>query len=105
MSDDTEPAAAPKRQTEPPKPARPRVEDAPTPAPEPVAEPVQTNYSPFTEGHVLEDLINASTVLLGVLPEVVSGAAHKAGWEMTQTVTVEQAKQAISTFLATPAKS
>lgn len=58
---------------------------------------------PVVEGHLLSDLTNASQVLVGCSPDVLAGAAHKAGWEMTETVTVEQAKQAVSEFLSIPA--
>jgi hypothetical protein len=55
------------------------------------------------EEHVVEDLIVGAPGLLGVSPEVLAGAAAQAGWEMTQSISIDAAKRAVEQFLTTPA--
>jgi hypothetical protein len=56
-----------------------------------------------SEIHLVEDLMNASAPMFGVPPEVVAGAAHAAGLEMTSEVTQADMAGHINAFMAQPA--
>jgi hypothetical protein len=65
---------------------------------EKLANPPQSN-----EMHLASDLMAASRTLFGVPPEVVAGAMHHAGIEMTQEVTVESVAANIESYMDQPA--
>lgn len=56
-----------------------------------------------TELHVASDLMDASRTHFGVPPEIVAGALHHAGVEMTDEVTVETVAAHIESFMDVPA--
>ena len=56
-----------------------------------------------TEKHQVEDLIAAAQGCFGTNPEIVAGAAHMAGLEMTDEITLDVMAGHIKSFLATPA--
>lgn len=55
------------------------------------------------EMHVAADLMEASRTHFGVPPEIVAGALHHAGVEMTDEVTVETVAGHIESFMDVPA--
>lgn len=55
------------------------------------------------ELHQISDLMAASSRLYGVAPEVVAGACHLAGLEMTNEVTSDDLATHIRSFLDQPA--
>lgn len=55
------------------------------------------------ELHVASDLMAASRTLYGVAPEIVAGALHNAGVEMTDEVTAESISAHIQSFMDLPA--
>jgi primosomal protein N' len=55
------------------------------------------------ELHVAADLMPASSLLFGVPPEVVAGAIHFAGLEMTDEITTGDLATHIKSFMDQPA--
>src|SRR4051812_13487671 len=55
------------------------------------------------ELHVASDLMAAATRLYGVPPEVVAGAMHNAGLEMTDELTIGDLETHIKSFMDQPA--
>lgn len=66
-------------------------------------ETVQVANEPDNELHQVEDLVASSSRIYGVPPEVVAGAAHFAGLEMTSESTIPALADHIKAFMAQPA--
>lgn len=71
--------------------------------PEPPEEAAPVTAQPKHEKHLVEDLILGGPTMFNNSAEVISGAAHQAGWEMTTEVTESEMKGAITNYLKTPA--
>ena len=78
---------------------------APTPQEAQAAETAEILQGAQDDGekHVISDLMAASTRLFGVPPEVVAGAAHHAGLEMTDECSIPALASTIQAFMAEPA--
>lgn len=70
---------------------------------EETARALEENRREDNEMHQVSDLMAASSRLYGVAPEVVAGACHHAGLEMTQEVTAGDLQAHIRSFLDQPA--
>jgi hypothetical protein len=78
---------------------------APTPQEAQAAETAEMLQTAKDDGekHVISDLMQASTRIFGVPSEVVAGAAHFAGLEMTDETSIPELANTIQAFMAEPA--
>lgn len=70
---------------------------------EETAQALEENRREDNEMHLVSDLMASSQRLYGVAPEVVAGACHHAGLEMTQEATAGDLQAHIRSFLDQPA--